>query len=73
MRKRANTSIYDPRLTRNQARRSALRSLVERAFDGAFGSLFQHLIEQEKLSKRDRRELTDMLQELDREKNRDDT
>ncbi len=64
-RMRANTSLYEPRVTRDQARRTALRSLVDRAFDGTFGSLLQHMVAEEKLSKKDRAKLADMLAELD--------
>ena len=67
MTKRGNTGWFEPRVTRTQARRSALKSLVDSAFEGAFGPLVQHLIAEEKLSKRDRRQLTEMLQELDAE------
>lgn len=64
-RKRANTILYEPRITRASARRAAVRSLLERAFDGAFGPLLRHLISEEKLSGKDRRELARMLEELD--------
>ena len=67
-RKRANTSMYEPRVTRTAARRSALRSLLDKAFDGAFGPLLQHMVSDEKLSKRDRTELTTMLGELEEER-----
>ncbi len=62
-RKRANVSLFEPLVSRSQARGSALRSLVERAFDGTFGSLFQHMLADEKLSKRDREELASLLAE----------
>jgi predicted transcriptional regulator len=61
--RQANVNIYEPRITRNEARGSALRSLVDRAFDGTFGSLFQHLIKEERLSARDMQALERMLQE----------
>jgi BlaI family penicillinase repressor len=63
MRKRANTSLYEPLVSRKDARRSAVRSLLDRAFDGAFGSLLQHLVADEKLSKKDREKLLAMMQE----------
>lgn len=63
--RQANINIYEPRITRNEARGSALRSLVERAFDGTFGSLFQHLIKEERLSARDVKTLDRMLHEID--------
>jgi BlaI family transcriptional regulator, penicillinase repressor len=63
--RQANVNIYEPRITRNEARGSALRSLLDRAFDGTFGSLFQHLIKEERLSARDVRTLERMLHEID--------
>jgi BlaI family penicillinase repressor len=69
-RKRANTNLFEPLISREQARKSALRSLVERAFDGTFGSLVQHMIATERLSDSDRRRLAAMLAESDREKGR---
>lgn len=63
VRKRANTSLYEPLISRQDARRSALRALLDRAFDGTFGGLLQHLIADEKLSGKDRERLRSMLQE----------
>jgi BlaI family penicillinase repressor len=59
--KRTNTSLYEPRVTERAARISALRSLVDRAFDGLFGSIVQHLVSEERLSARERTLLRDML------------
>lgn len=67
-RKRANTSLYEPLVTQTEARRSALRSLVDKAFDGAFGPLLQHMVSDEKLPKSDRRELNTILEELEEER-----
>jgi len=64
--KRANTSFYEPLITRMRAQRFALHSLLDKAFDGAFGSLLQHLVAEERLSKKDRTILAAMLDELDR-------
>ena len=71
VRKRANSGIFEPVLTRREARRAAVRSLLEKAFDGGFGSLVQHLFAEEKISQRDRRELLSMLEKLDRSRERD--
>ncbi len=62
---RANTSVYTPNVTREDARQEAVDTLLERAFDGAFGSLLQHLVVREKLSVADRERLERMLQNLD--------
>lgn len=64
--KRANTSLYEPLVTRAEARRSAVKSLLNRAFDGAFGPLAQFLSEDEALSKKDRETLRTMLDERSR-------
>ena len=66
VRMRGNVSLYEPLITKRQAQVAALRSLVEKAFDGTFGSLVHHLIAEEKLSSRDRRALARMLEEADR-------
>lgn len=63
--KRANTSIYEPLVTRNAARRTAIRSLLDKAFDGTFGDLVQHMVSTEKLGKKEREKLARLLTELD--------
>ena len=69
-RKRANTSLYAPVISRARARREAVKSLVDRVFEGAFGSLLQHLVAAEKLSKQDRERLSELLSELNDERER---
>ena len=59
--KQANAGVYTPRLSREDARSSAVQSLVERAFDGAFGSLVQHFVKAERLSARERAALKALL------------
>ncbi len=56
-RKRANTSVYEPMLSRQAARRSALRALADQAFQGAFGSLVHFLVEEQDLTGKQRDEL----------------
>ncbi len=63
VRKRGNTSLFDPLVSRHEARRSALMTLAERAFGGGFGSLVQHLLADEHLSPKERDELRTMLSE----------
>lgn len=48
--KRGNTRWFEPIVSRTGAQRSALRSLLDRAFDGTLGSLVHHLVEREELS-----------------------
>jgi BlaI family penicillinase repressor len=59
--KKGNTSVYKPILSKHKARRSALRALVNQAFDGAFGPLVHFLVEQEKLTSKQRKELIKIL------------
>ena len=59
--KRGNTSVYEPRIERSLAQRSAVRSLLDRVFDGAFGGLVQHLVDEAPLKARDRRALAELL------------
>lgn len=68
-RMRANTVLYEPLLTQTEARRSALFSILNTAFDGAFGPLMHFMLAEEKLSVQDRKELLSMLKE--QEKRRD--
>ena len=60
-RKRGNTSVYEPVLSRQRAQRRAVRSLADVAFDGAFGPLMHFLVEEEKLTSKQRRELVNVL------------
>ena len=60
---RGNTSVYEPALSRKNARASALRGLLDRAFGGTLGSMVHFLVEEEKLSKKERREILRRLQE----------
>jgi BlaI family penicillinase repressor len=66
VRMKGNVSLYEPRVTRLQARARAVRALVDRAFDGTFGTLLHHIITEEKLSAKDRATLARMLNEFDR-------
>ncbi len=65
VRKRANTSLFTPLISRQDARQTAVRALLERAFDGTFGSLVQHLVGDRQLSGRERAELRRLLEEAD--------
>jgi BlaI family penicillinase repressor len=66
--KRGNTSYYEPILSRRQARRTALSTLLDQAFDGAFGPLMHFLLEDKRLSAKQRRELIKILAENDKKK-----
>lgn len=64
--KQGKTSVYEPLVTRESARKAAVRSLLDKAFDGTFGSLVQHMAGSEKLGKKEREKLARMLAEVDR-------
>lgn len=61
--KKGNVGMYRPIVTRTDARRKALDSLLDQAFDGAFGPLMHFLIEDRKMSAKQRRQLLDALQQ----------
>jgi BlaI family penicillinase repressor len=61
-RKLGNTSVYEPLVSLEKARRTALRSLLDRAFDGTVEPLLNFLAEERKLSDKQRRELLKILQ-----------
>ena len=61
--KEGNTSLYEPILTRENARRSALKTLVNQAFDGAYGPLMHFLVNDPNLTPPQRRALEEALKE----------
>jgi predicted transcriptional regulator len=63
-------SLYEPAFDRSTARRRALRSLLDRAFDGAFGNLLHHLSVEERLSEADRERLRAMIAQARRRSSR---
>ncbi len=60
-RMRANTRLYKATVTRAEAQKTALRSLLQKAFGGSPSALVQALLSDEKLSKADREELNQLL------------
>jgi predicted transcriptional regulator len=64
--KQGNVSLYAPLVTRESARKAAVRALLDKAFDGTFGSLVQHMLEREKLGKKEREKLARLLSEAER-------
>ena len=60
--KDANVCRYTATVRERDARRSAVHSLLDRAFDGALGSLVHHLVAEEKLSRRELEELRGLLE-----------
>lgn len=60
--RQGNAGVFSAALPRETAQQSALRSLLDRAFDGTFGALLQHLVSRERLSRKDREQLAAMLE-----------
>ena len=63
-RKRANTSVYEPLIKRDDAQRSAVATLIENAFDGAVEP-FLGFVANSTISPRQRRKLLEMLDDED--------
>ena len=61
--KRSNLSFYEPILTRKDACSTALNTLLDYGFDGAFGRLMLFLVEDQKLTPKQRKELIKILEE----------
>ncbi len=59
--KRGNIGYYEPLLSRSQARRTAVSTLLDQAFDGAFGPMMHFLAEDEDMSAKQRKELIKIL------------
>jgi predicted transcriptional regulator len=65
---RGNRALYAPTFAKEKARSTALRALLERAFGGTFGGLVEHMVDDEKLSAREREELAALLSKLESRK-----
>ena len=61
--KRSNLSFYEPILTRKEACSTALKLLLDHGFDGVFGRLMLFLVEDQKLTPKQRKELVKILEE----------
>jgi len=61
--KRGNTSFYEPLIEREQAQRSAVTVFFNKVLDGAVEPIMHFLIEEKKISKKEREELMRMLQQ----------
>jgi BlaI family penicillinase repressor len=70
-RKRGNTSVYAPRLSRKAAQRSALGALFDKVLNGALEPLAHFLVEERKLSAEERRRLIEMLDTTEAEEGQD--
>ena len=63
--KNGNVGLYEPLISRRQARRTAFKMMLDQAFDGAFGSMMHFLVEDESLSESDCKELITILSRKD--------
>ena len=59
---RSSLGIFSPKVDRREARRSAVRGLLGRAFGGTFSALLHHIVDDERLSLRDRETLSRLLE-----------
>jgi BlaI family transcriptional regulator, penicillinase repressor len=60
--KQGNISVYEPLLSQQRARKMALKSMLDQAFDGAFGPMVHFLLEDKELTENQRQELIEVLQ-----------
>jgi len=63
--KRGNTSVYEPLVSQQKARNGALKSLVDKVLGGTLEPVMHYLIEEKKLSEKERRKLIQLLEEMD--------
>lgn len=56
-----NAALYEPAVAEDEARRSALRGLVDRAFGGDLVPMVRFLLDDDELSPRERNRLREML------------
>ena len=64
--KQGNTSFYKPLISQRKARLNAFKSLLDQAFNGATGPLVHFLIEEQKLSDKQRQEILGVLGDKDK-------
>lgn len=58
---RANTRLYTALVAREEAQKSAIRSLLDRAFKGIAGPLAQTLVTEDYLTPKEKKELAEAL------------
>lgn len=59
---RLHKKWYSPKVTAREAKKYALRTLVDRAFGGAFSSMVHHLVSDQDLSAAERQDLERLIQ-----------
>jgi BlaI family penicillinase repressor len=61
--KRGHASVYAPRVTQDEARRTSLRTLLDQAFDGGVAPFLSFLAREKSLTAKQRRQLSRVLEE----------
>lgn len=64
-RKRGNTSVYEPLVSQQKARNTALRTVVEKVLGGTMEPLMHFLIDEKGLTENERSQLIRILEEMD--------
>ena len=70
--KRGNLAFYTPLVSQWKARRGAIRSMIDKVFGGTVEPIMHYLVDEEKLTSSQRRELIKLLEEMDRKEAADD-
>jgi BlaI family penicillinase repressor len=60
--KQSNASMYEPLVSQRKARLSAFKLLLDQSFNGAMGPLMHFMLQEEKLSDKQKKELIEILQ-----------
>jgi BlaI family penicillinase repressor len=63
---RGNTTWFAPAIEQRATQRNAVRTLIERVFEGAAGPLLAHLAEDKKLSSAERKKLEAWIADVER-------
>lgn len=67
---RGNTSWYKPAIEQRATQRNAVRTLIERVFEGAAGPLLAHLADEKGLSAAERRKVEAWAAEIERKESK---
>lgn len=62
-----NVSVYSPEISRDLARKSAVKSLLSKAFGGAIDPMLNFVITEKKISEKKRAEILKILDEAEKE------
>jgi BlaI family transcriptional regulator, penicillinase repressor len=67
---RGHTAWYEPAVEQKRARKTALRDMIDRVFEGAAGPLLAHLVDHESLTRGERKRLATLIEEVERKQAR---